>query len=172
MALSMKQSSIGRPTLGVARRPARPVVCHAAKPESASRQVPVAIASVLAAMMVSGAFVPDDALAARSGGRAGGANFSSRRSSAPARSYNTAPRGRLFFVFTLVSVVFDVIRSVGGGSKKDKDKDDDSSGADVVHSAPFPMHLCYTFIAPFPMHLCYTFIAMRCRGTMTVRIDP
>eukprot|EP00798_Chlamydomonas_sp_ICE-L_P018169 gene18169-24601_t len=157
MALSMKQTSIARPTLGVARRP---VVCQAVKPESESRKVPVAIASVLAAMMMSGAFVPDEALAARSGGRAGGGNFSSRRSSAPAaRSYNTAPRVsnttvvvgappvfspfgfggygmgmgvggygmgmpmgmgygmgfgsilQLFFVFALVSVVFNVVKS-------------------------------------------------------------
>eukprot|EP00798_Chlamydomonas_sp_ICE-L_P000478 gene478-1885_t len=56
MALPMKHSSIGRPTLVVARRP---VECQAAKPESESRQIPIAIASVLAAVMVSGAFVPD-----------------------------------------------------------------------------------------------------------------
>eukprot|EP00798_Chlamydomonas_sp_ICE-L_P001140 gene1140-3578_t len=83
----MKPTSIARPTLGVYRRP---VMCHAVKPAPEPRQIPIAIASVLAAAMVSGAFVPDEAFAARSGGRAGGSNFSSTRR-APARAAPAAP---------------------------------------------------------------------------------
>ncbi len=59
----------------------RQVVCQAVrKPQvdEITQRAPAVIASLVAAALLSGAIVPEEALAARSGGRVGGSSFSSR----------------------------------------------------------------------------------------------
>eukprot|EP00798_Chlamydomonas_sp_ICE-L_P000486 gene486-1892_t len=62
MALALKQSMLARPSLGLSKRS---VICSAAKPEAESR-APVAIASMVAVALASGALMPQEAQAARS----------------------------------------------------------------------------------------------------------
>jgi uncharacterized membrane protein len=66
----------------VAAKPARLMVCKSAKndsPEKTIATLAVPVATVVAAGMLFSAVVPEQALAARSGGRAGGSNFAARR---------------------------------------------------------------------------------------------
>lgn len=106
MALVMKSAA---PALGSARLPSRrpmplgrahgalPVVCKAKQqtdaeaPRSVHERMALPLAGMVAAAMLAGAFVPEEAMAARSGGRVGGGGFSGRssagmRSAAPSRS--------------------------------------------------------------------------------------
>jgi uncharacterized membrane protein len=76
----------GLPTLRakpvLAARPARAVrvVCSANKDvETRIQQLAVPVATVVAAGLIASAVVAPEALAARSGGRAGGSNFAARR---------------------------------------------------------------------------------------------
>lgn len=66
-------------------RPVCRVVCSAQKDEEQSgfAKLAVPLATVIAAGLLTGAVLPEEALAARSGGRVGRSGFSSRRSSAP-----------------------------------------------------------------------------------------
>lgn len=65
-----------------ARAPVR-VVCQAVKPEAEQRNVLAApVAGLVAAALLTSAFVPDEALAAKSGGRVGGSTSSFSRSRA------------------------------------------------------------------------------------------
>ena len=61
------------------------ITCQAQKDEQIRTAMALPLASMVAAAMIAGAFAPEEALAARSSGRAGGSSFSSRRS-APAPS--------------------------------------------------------------------------------------
>ena len=89
------QLRVGVPCLPARRRV--PVIARCSgqnsqdeRPLAARLAVPVA--ATLAASLLLGAALPEDALAARSGGRVGGSSF---RSSAPPRSAPSAPRSRL-----------------------------------------------------------------------------
>ncbi|GIL73185.1 hypothetical protein Vretimale_4768 [Volvox reticuliferus] len=80
-----------RPTQRATRRV---VVCQAQKPDDVGpmKAVALPLASMVAAALIAGAVMPEDALAAssRSGGRVGGSSgFSSRKSAAPSRSIQT-----------------------------------------------------------------------------------
>ncbi len=88
MALLMRKPLLSaRPALP-RRVVSKAVVCRASVEENIRKAVAVPLASLVAAALLAGAFAPDEALAARSSGRAGGSSgFSSRRSApAPARS--------------------------------------------------------------------------------------
>ena len=84
MAIALQRCS-GLPALrarpAVAARPARVMVCKASKSDTdkAIATLAVPVATVVAAGMLFSAVVPEQALAARSGGRAGGSNFAARR---------------------------------------------------------------------------------------------
>jgi hypothetical protein len=90
MALSVRQPLIARsrPALSTTR-PSRvlagKIVCSAQPHEDIRKSFAAPMAAMVAAAMIAGAFVPDEAIAAKSSGRAGGSSgFSARKSySAP-----------------------------------------------------------------------------------------
>lgn len=86
---AVKPLSVRRAPFAVrASRPAvARVVCSATKNEAkpGERRAAPAVAALVAMSLIAGAFVPDDAMAAKSSGRVGGSGFSARRA-APARS--------------------------------------------------------------------------------------
>lgn len=93
MALTMRtpllSRSSARPTMSTRSRVlAGRIVCSAQPEDKRDNNFALPLASMVAAAMIAGAFVPDEALAARSSGRAGGSSgFSARKSySAPSAS--------------------------------------------------------------------------------------
>ena len=80
-----QQISMARPAL-TTRRVVSKVICQANKDgeDSIRKSVALPFAAMVAAAMVAGAFSPEEALAARSSGRAGGSSgFSARRAYSP-----------------------------------------------------------------------------------------
>ncbi len=78
----------------VQRSVRRAIVCQAQKPEQTNpmKAVALPLASMVAAALIAGAAVPEEALAAsqRSGGRVGGSSgFAARKAPAPSRSVQT-----------------------------------------------------------------------------------
>jgi len=65
---------------------ARITACQAQQDEKVRSAVALPLASMMAAAIIAGAFVPEEALAARSSGRAGGSSGFSARRAAPAPS--------------------------------------------------------------------------------------
>jgi uncharacterized membrane protein len=82
MALAMKKSVLSRPVITTQRRATLRVLCQSQSNDDKFRQaIAMPIASMVAAALIAGAVVPEQALAARSSGRAGGSSgFSARKS--------------------------------------------------------------------------------------------
>lgn len=93
MALQASRRGLGlSSSKAFAARPARVasrIVCAAQKPEHEQQQhVALPVAALVAAALLASSVAPEEALAARSGGRVGGSSFSARRSApaGPSRS--------------------------------------------------------------------------------------
>ena len=88
MALSLRKPLLSaRPALPATRRVAKIVSCQSQQDEHIHKAIALPLASMVAAALLAGSFCPEEALAARSGGRSGGSSFSARKSySAPAAS--------------------------------------------------------------------------------------
>jgi len=82
------------------------MVCKASKSDTdkAIATLAVPVATVVAAGMLFSAVVPEQALAARSGGRAGGSNFAARRAPSRAAPSRSAPSmGNTYHSTTIVA---------------------------------------------------------------------
>lgn len=89
--LALRKISVASPALPTRARVSPRLVCRAQLPgrdeEDARRKaMTLPVATMVAAALLSSAFVPDEALAARSSGRAGGSSGFAARKAAPSTS--------------------------------------------------------------------------------------
>lgn len=92
--LALRKISVASPALPTRARVSPRLVCRAQLPgrdeEDARRKaMTLPVATMVAAALLSSAFVPDEALAARSSGRAGGSSGFAARKAAPSRTSTT-----------------------------------------------------------------------------------
>lgn len=134
MALAVRNSVGTRAALSVARpRPATlRVVCQAhqqkpEKPEDHVNKFALPVATLVASALVCGAIVPEEALAAKSGGRVGGSSFKSRRVQTSA-----APRTTVNNVVVAPGVAAPPVYAGYG------------------YGSPFGFSIMPTFVMPFP----------------------